>query len=46
MTNESPIEKLARLYTEDGYTKEQMALEMFKNGQTYGTVVKVGLLMK
>lgn len=28
MTNEENIAKLARLYSEDGYTKEQAATEM------------------
>jgi len=37
MTNESNIEKLARLYTEEGFTKEQMA---------DAEVAKVGRLMK
>jgi hypothetical protein len=46
MTNESNIEKLARLYAEEGFTKEQMAEEMFNNGATFAEVVKVGLLMK
>jgi len=45
MTNESNIEKLARLYIEEGFTKEQMAEEMLNNGSTFATVVKVGLLM-
>ena len=46
MTNESPIEKLARIYTEDGFTKEQMAEELFRDGFSFALVVKVGLLMK
>ena len=46
MTNESSIEKLARLYTEEGFTKEQMAEEMFKNGASFAEVAKVGQLMK
>lgn len=46
MTSESNIEKLARLYVEENFTKEQMAEEMFKNGSTFAEVVRVGLLMK
>ena len=46
MITETNIEKLARLYTEDGFTKEEMAKEMFSNGLTFADVVKVGLLMK
>ena len=46
MTIETNIQKLARLYTEEGFTKEQMAEEMFKNGSAFADVVKVGLLMK
>jgi hypothetical protein len=45
MTNESNIEKLARLYTEEGFTKEQMAEEMFGNGCSFSLVVKVSLQM-
>ena len=46
MTNETKIAKLARLYTEEGFTKEQMAEEMFNNGSSFETVVKVSMKMK
>ena len=46
MTNESNVEKLARLYTEENFTKEQMAEEMFRNGSSFAEVAKVGRLMK
>ena len=45
MKTESTIEKLARLYKEEGFTKEQMAEEMFKNGAEFETVVRVGRAM-
>ena len=41
MNTESNIEKLARLYKEEKFTKEQMAEEMFKNGADFPTVVRV-----
>ena len=46
MTSESNIAKLARLYMQEGFTKEEMANEMFSNGASFAEVVKVGLLMK
>jgi hypothetical protein len=46
MTSESNIEKLARLYTEEGFTKEQMAEDMFKDDNcSFSLVVKVSLQM-
>jgi hypothetical protein len=45
MNTESNIEKLARLYKEEKFTKEQMAEEMFKNGADFPTVVRVGRAM-
>ena len=46
MTNESPIAKLARLYTEEGFTKNKMAEEMFENGASFEMVVKISMKMK
>ena len=46
MTSESNIAKLARLYMEEGFTKEEMAKEMFDMGASYETVVKVSMKMK
>ena len=46
MTSESNIAKLARLYMQEGFTKEEMANEMFSNGASFETVVKVSMKMK
>ena len=46
MTNESNTEKLARLYDAEGFTKEQMAEEMFNNGATFAEVVRVARKMQ
>ncbi len=45
MTNETNVQKLARLYKEEGFTKEQVATELFADGLDYVTVVKVSLAM-
>ncbi len=44
-SNISNIKKLARIYKEDGFTKEAMAEELFKMGLDFATVVKVSLNM-
>ena len=46
MTNETNIAKLARLYTEEGFTKEQAAAEMANNNTPYAFAVKVLHAMK
>jgi hypothetical protein len=46
MTNETNIAKLARLYTEEGFTKEQAATEMVNNNTPYAFAVKVLHAMK
>ena len=46
MNTETQIAKLARLYMEEGFTKEEMAKEMFDGGASYETVVKVSMKMK
>ena len=46
MTNETKIAKLARLYTEEGFTKEQAAIEMINNKTPYAFAVKVLHAMK
>ena len=46
MTTESYIAKLARVYKDDGFTKEEMAKEMFGFGSSFEIVVKVGREMK
>ena len=46
MTTESPIAKLARLYMEEGYTKEEMANEMFDGGASFELVVRISMKMK
>lgn len=46
MTTEPKIEKLARLYTEEGFTKEQASLEMASNKVPYAFAVKVLHAMK
>jgi hypothetical protein len=45
MKNESNIAKLARLYKEDGFTKESMAEDMSKSGCGFEMIVKVSLQM-
>ena len=46
MTSESNIEKLARIYNEEGFTKEQMAEDMLKDDRcSFSLVVKVSLQM-
>ena len=46
MSNEANIAKLARIYTEDGFTKEQAAVDMAKNEAPYAFAVKVLHAMK
>jgi hypothetical protein len=46
MAKETNIQKLARLYTEDGFTKEQAATEMANNNTPYAFAVKVLHAMK
>lgn len=46
MNNDANITKLARLYMEEGFTKEQAAIEMGKNGMPYSVAVKVLHAMK
>ena len=41
----SNIQKLAALYVEDGFTKEEMATECFESELKYATVVKISLAM-
>ena len=38
-------QRLAKSYKEEGFTKEEMAEDLFKNGAVFETVVKVGLQM-
>lgn len=45
MKPETSLEKLARLYSEEGFTKEQMAEEMFRNDCDFALVVQVSRLM-
>jgi len=46
MNNDANIAKLARLYTEEGFTKEQAASEMCENGMPFSVAVKVLHAMK
>jgi len=46
MTTEASIAKLARLYTEQGFTKEQAATEMADQKLQYEIAVKVLHAMK
>lgn len=42
---ETTLEKLARLYVEGRFSKEEMAKEMFENGSEFGDVVRVSRIM-
>jgi hypothetical protein len=45
MSLQENVVKLAKLYNEANFTKEQMATEMLNIGNTYETVIKVSLQM-
>ena len=46
MNNDANIAKLARLYMEEGFTKEQAAIEMCENEMPFSVAVKVLHAMK